>query len=44
MPDHLQSRTSDMHTGKARKPRISPTTIIIISVLVTVVAGIMLLG
>jgi phage shock protein PspC (stress-responsive transcriptional regulator) len=44
MPDHLQSRTSDMHAGKARRFRISPTTIAIISVLVAVVAGILLLS
>jgi hypothetical protein len=44
MPDHLQSRTDDMHKGKAGKSRFSPSTVAIISILVVVVAGILLLG
>lgn len=43
MPDHLQSRTNDMHDGKAKRSFIRPSTLVIILILVAVIAGILLL-
>jgi len=43
MPNHLQSRSDDMHEGKARKSRFSPTTAIIILAIIGVVTAILAL-
>lgn len=43
MPNHLQSRSDDMHSGKAKTSGIRVSTIIIIGGLVTIVAAILML-
>ncbi|GLQ21834.1 hypothetical protein ACFFUB_05345 [Algimonas porphyrae] len=42
MPNHLQSRTDDMHKGEARRG-LRLSTVLIIGTLIAVVAAILLL-
>lgn len=43
MPNHLQTRSDDMHAGKTKKSFFRPSTIIIIIALLGVVAAIVFL-
>ncbi|MGB3456258.1 MAG: hypothetical protein WBG08_00525 [Litorimonas sp.] len=44
MPNHLQSRTNDMHKGRGRHRRFSPTTVALGLVVAAVFAAILLLS
>lgn len=43
MPNHLQSRTGDMHKGKSSSSRFGLKSIVIGAVLVAVIAAILVL-